>query len=55
MVGVSKDSGMRVGKESGMVELVETRAWYMSDSHLISWHDMLNSNLGLKILLGIVM
>ena len=39
-MGVGEDSGMGVGKDSGMVESVKTRAWYMSGSHLISWHDM---------------
>ena len=39
-MGVGKDSGTGVDKDSGMVESVKTRAWYMSGSHLISWHDM---------------
>ena len=39
VVGVGEDLSMGVGKDSGM-GVIKTRAWYMSGSHLISWHDI---------------
>ena len=35
-------------------ESVKTQAWCMSGSHLISLHDMSNSNIGVHILIGVI-